>query len=203
MINSSAFAVRVMQPVITELVPWNSCKLAAALILTLAAPKDTEATFEAMEFSTASMGGLLTMKMINSTPSASLPAAFAKAKKVALDGEVGTVTILGVNLVDVEMIERGERRSKDMKYSSFAHTFVLGISRAGWRVYQAWGEHGYRLDQWIAKGGAQIRDWDAARDFLRAFIRLAIAEVSVHAPAMPKYSSDIAFLTGFMIKANQ
>lgn len=124
-----------------------------------------------------SLGGLPTLSDVDSTPSTSITAAFAKAKKAAIDGKVGKVTVLGVNLGDVEMLERGEKGSRDMNYSSFAHTFTLGISRAGWRIYQSWGEHGYRLDEWLAKGGAMIRDWDDAKYFLKSFVRLAVSTV--------------------------
>ena len=151
---------------VDALMPWNSCKMAATLILIFASPNDTKATFEALKFQTRSVGGIITLGMINSTPSADLSKAFAKAKKAAIDGKVGKVTILGVNLVDVEMIERSEKGSRDMHYSSFAHSFVLGISRAGWRIYQPWGEHGYRLDQWLDRDGAKIRDWKGGEDLL-------------------------------------
>lgn len=89
------------------------------------------------------------MAEISSTPSADLPKCFTQAKKAAIDGKIGKLTVLGVSLGDVEMIERGEKKSKDIDYTSFAHTFVLAIGREGFRVYQAWGEHGYRLDQWL------------------------------------------------------
>jgi hypothetical protein len=58
------------------------------------------------------------MVEISNTPSADLPRRFTQAKKAAIDGKIGKVTVLGVSLVDVEMIERGEKRSKDMNYTS-------------------------------------------------------------------------------------
>ena len=78
--------------------PWNSCKLAASLVLILAAPKDPEAMHSALKFQSSTLGGLPTMAMINSTPSADLAARFARAKKAALDGKVGKVTVLTVSL---------------------------------------------------------------------------------------------------------
>ncbi|KAL8848109.1 MAG: hypothetical protein Q9221_006866 [Calogaya cf. arnoldii] len=166
------------KPLLADQLAWNSCKLAANLILTLAGPDDTTAIFEAMNFQSETLGGLPTIAIIGSTPSASLSTAFAKAKKAAIDGKVGKVTVIGISLMDVEMVEREEQRSMDMKYTSFAHTFVLGVSRVGWRIYQAWGKHGYGLDEWLWTGGAEVRDWDAARKFLKAFTRLEKAKGS-------------------------
>ncbi|KAL8643639.1 MAG: hypothetical protein Q9226_008222 [Calogaya cf. arnoldii] len=174
-LQSSSFQ---SEPLLADQLPWNSCKLAATLVLTLAAPDDTTFIFEAMKFQSGTLGGLPTMAIIGSTPSASLSTAFAKAKKAAIDGKVGKVTVIGISLMDVEMIEREEQRGMDMKYTSFAHTFVLGVSRAGWRIYQAWGKHGYGLDEWLWMGGAEMRDWDAAKKFLKAFTRLEKAKGS-------------------------
>ncbi|KAL8830943.1 MAG: hypothetical protein Q9191_001151 [Dirinaria sp. TL-2023a] len=126
----------------------------------------------------ASLGGRPTMHTISTTATASLTTAFAKAKKAAIDGKVGKVTILGVNLVDVDLIERLEQGGRDKDHTFFSHCFVLGVSRAGWRIYQSWGPHGYRLDQWLGRGGAAIRDWEATKGFLRAFNRLATAQGS-------------------------
>lgn len=49
------------------------------------------------------------------------------------------MTVLGVSLIDVEMIEQGEKKSLDMCYTSFEHSFVLAIGREGFWVFQAWG----------------------------------------------------------------
>ncbi|KAL8668492.1 MAG: hypothetical protein Q9168_006876 [Polycauliona sp. 1 TL-2023] len=168
----------IYMPTTPQNLPWNSCKLAATLVLVLAAPQIYESIFAAMKFQSGLLGGLPTMAMIRNTPSAGLSTVFAKAKKTAIDGKVGKVTVLGVSLVDVEMVERGEGRCMDMKYTSFAHTFVLGVARSGWRVYQAWGKHGYRLDEWLGRDGSQMRDWDAAKKFLKTFSRLATAKGS-------------------------
>lgn len=160
-----------------EGLPWNSCKLAATLVLLHAVPKDASVMFEALKFQSQSLGGLPTMSIINVTPSADLAPRFALAKKAAINGKVGKCTVLAVSLVDVEMIERGENKNKPMGYSSFAHTFVLAIGREGWRVFQSWGEHGYRLDEYLERGGARLRDWKEAKAFLKAFLVLATAEV--------------------------
>ena len=117
------------------------------------------------------------MTMINNTPSADLAARFARAKKEALDGKVGKVTVLTVSLVDVETIEQGESGKKPMDYSSFAHTFVLGIARQGWRIVQAWGEHECMLVNISTVVGVRLRDWEEAKSFVKAFGELASAKV--------------------------
>ena len=160
--------------------PWNSCLLATTLLLVFAAPKDPDAMHSALKFSSSTLGGQPTMAMINATPSVDLAIRFARAKKLAVDGKVGKVTVLGVNLVDVEMIKRGETRRKPTGYSSFAHSFVLGVGREGWRLFQAWGKHGYTLDQWLDRRGSRLRNWKEAKAFVKDFGVLATSEVRSH-----------------------
>ena len=133
--------------------------------------------FEARKFLSKSLGGLPTMADVLKTPSTDLPKRFAQAKKAAIDGTVGKVTVLGVNLVDVEMLERGEKKSRDMNYSSFAHSFVIAIVREGFRTYQAWGEHGYLLDQHLMRRGSRLRSWEDSKTFLKTFQELCRFQV--------------------------
>lgn len=74
------------------------------------------------------------MEMTKNTPSARLATTFAEAKKVALDGEFGKVTVLGVSLVDVEMIERG-KIVVEIWPIPLSLIPVSGISRTGWHIY--------------------------------------------------------------------
>lgn len=132
---------------------------------------------EALRFQARSLGGVPTMAEILSPPSADLPKLFSEAKVAAIDGKVGKMTVLGVSLVDVKMIERGEKKSLDMRYTSFAHSFVLAVGREGFRVFQAWGEHGYRLDQFLMRGGSRLRTWKEAKRFLKKFQKLTRSQV--------------------------
>ncbi|KAE8373410.1 hypothetical protein BDV26DRAFT_285136 [Aspergillus bertholletiae] len=68
----------------------------------------------------------------------------------AIDGKVDRVTALRVNLVDVEMLKRGEKKSRDMHYSSFAHSFVIALMR----------------------GGSRLRSWEDAKAFPKMFQKL-------------------------------
>lgn len=83
--------------------------------------------FEALKFQSQSLGGLPTMSVINATPSATLTQIFAQVKKAAIDGKVGRCNVLGISLVDIEMMGRGENGNKPIGYSSFAHTFIFYI----------------------------------------------------------------------------
>jgi len=100
-------------------------------VLLLAAPKDVDAMHAALRWQSRTLGGLSTMFVIKTTLSADLSARVVMAKQAAFNGKVPTCTILGVSLVDVEMIEHGENLNKTTGYSFFAHAFVLGIGREG------------------------------------------------------------------------
>lgn len=164
--------MRYIGSIVARLAPWSSCKLACTLVLLFASSADTASMLEALKWQSGSLGGLPTMAEIINNPSADLPRRFTQAKKAAIDGKIGKVTVLGVSLVDVEMIERSEKKSKDMDYTSFAHAFVLAIGREGFRVYQAWGEHGYRLDEWLMNGDSKLRSWEDAKVFMKTFKKL-------------------------------
>ncbi|QGA22198.1 hypothetical protein EYB26_009913 [Talaromyces marneffei] len=114
---------------------------------------DQASTLEALNWQSRSLEGLPTMAEISSTPSADLPKCFTQAKKAAIDGKIGKLTVLGVSLGDVEMIERGEKKSKDIDYTSFAHTFVLAIGL-------------------VDGGGSKLGSWEEAKVFMKAFKKL-------------------------------
>ncbi|OGM45863.1 hypothetical protein ABOM_006002 [Aspergillus bombycis] len=171
-IQQCHLAPLVMTPLIACSIPWNSCKLAATLVLLLASPPEPTSTFEALKFLSRSLGGLPTMADVLKTPSADLAKRFVQAKKAAIDGKEDKVTVLGVNLVDVEMLKGGEKESRDMNYLSLSHSFVIAIAREGFRIYQSWEEHGYRLDQYVMRGGSRLRSWEDATAFLKMFQKL-------------------------------
>ena len=71
------------------------------------------------------------MAVIDSIPSANLKTRFARAEKAVIDGNLVKVIVLGVRLVEFEMVEKCEIEGKDVGYLSFMQTFVLGIVRRG------------------------------------------------------------------------
>ncbi|PYH79677.1 hypothetical protein BO82DRAFT_264038, partial [Aspergillus uvarum CBS 121591] len=126
----------------------------------------------ALKWQSQALAGLPTMVDVWKTASADLGKRFAQAKKAAIDGRVATVTVLGVDLVDVELLDRGEIQNRDTDYTSFAHTFVLAVGREGFRVYQAWRARGHRFDQYLVNDGSRLRSWAESKSFLRSFGRL-------------------------------
>ncbi|PYH48991.1 uncharacterized protein BP01DRAFT_388823 [Aspergillus saccharolyticus JOP 1030-1] len=151
---------------------WNTAFIATTVVLLFASPPDPDATLAALSWLSYELGGVPTMTDIRKYASADLSKRFAQAKKVAIDGKVAKVTVLGVDLVDVEIIDRCEIQSRDMEYTSFAHSFVLAIGREGFRIYEAWREHGYRLDQYLMRGGSRLRTWAESKSFLKSFNKL-------------------------------
>ncbi|MCJ1431834.1 hypothetical protein MMC27_001189 [Xylographa pallens] len=140
--DSNLYAIDVGQ------IRWSACELVAGTVLTL--------------------GNLPTMKTVNTVPSADLVECFRVAKKAAVDGRVGELTVLGVNLVDVGMLER-RQAGEDLEHTSFEHTFVLGIGREGFRMWSVWGGCEYQLDALAMPEGARLRDWDEGKEFLKTF----------------------------------
>jgi hypothetical protein len=155
-------------------VPWNSCKAAATLVGILARP--AKRLFEVVKSLSQALNGLPSYEEIHNTPSASLLTAFQPAKALAR-GEKGISSALVVSLIDVHIFELvKQERSED--YTSFAHTFVLGIGPEGVIIWQGWGEHGYGLDQWIKNGDARVRSWKEADDFVDVFEKFVSYKVS-------------------------
>lgn len=77
----------------------------------------------------------------------------------------------------LELKEQGRPRS----YTSFKHTFVLGVAPEGVIVWQAWGDVddcGYAIGHWVSSGGSRIRNWQEAGDFVDTFEKFASYEVS-------------------------
>jgi hypothetical protein len=155
-------------------IPWNSCKAAATLIGLLASP--VKRLFEVAKFQSESLGGLPTYDEIHTTPSTCLLKNFQHAKALAR-GEHGTSSVLVVSLIDVEIFELA-RQGTSEGYTSFAHTFVLGIGPEGVIIWQGWGEHGYGLDEWINDGNARVRTWQEAGDFVDVFEKFVAYKVS-------------------------
>ncbi|KAK5682446.1 hypothetical protein LTS10_005574 [Elasticomyces elasticus] len=148
-------------------VEWRSCKAAATLVGLLACP--VKQLYTTRKFLSGLLGGLPTLKEIRTTPSASLPVAFRAAKTLARKAPV--MTLILVSLVDVHIFELAAKRKAD-SFTSFAHSFAIGIGPEGVIVWQAWGEHGYSLDKFIENGGARLRNWQEAGSFIDWFDRL-------------------------------
>jgi hypothetical protein len=154
---------------------WKSCKMTATLILLLASSPSPSSLFTALKSHSQSLGGLPTHSTIKTTPSASLPQAFQAAKRAATKD--GKMTVLAVSLVDVHIFELAHQ-GKSAPYFSFAHVFTMGIGPEGVIIWQAWGKHGYRLDEYLHDGHGRVRDWTEVEQFVRDFDKLAAQKVS-------------------------
>jgi hypothetical protein len=170
---------------------WNSCKAAATLVGILACPAGC--LFEVAKFQSKRLNGLPSYDEVHDTPSTSLQTAFRDAKALAR-GEEGVSSVLVVSLADVHSFElerqrkerekrerqkkKGRKKEKEKTYTSFAHTFVLGIGPEGVILWQAWGEHGYGLDQWIKDGETRVRTWQEVGDLVSDFESFVAYEVS-------------------------
>ncbi|TLD34381.1 uncharacterized protein E2P81_ATG04546 [Venturia nashicola] len=147
---------------------WKSSKFIANLITVLASSKTSAQ--QATKFVSQFRGVSPTLSIIRSTPTASFRAAFDTAKVAAQKKK--QTTVIGVSLADVHMIQLASR-GQSAGHFSFAHSFAVAIGPEGFVIWQAWGEHGYRLDEWMGRGGDRIRTWDEAEQFVKDFEKLA------------------------------
>ncbi|KUI56841.1 hypothetical protein VP1G_04215 [Cytospora mali] len=153
--------------------PWNSCKVAASLVLLLAAHATKESLYSALKSQSWSMGGLPTRELLSSSSSDSLLVEFQRARRAALEEK--KTTVMGVKLIDKHIFDL-EGRGVSETYFSFAHSFAMGVGPEGIVVWQGFGKHGYRLDQYIRDGHARVRSWDEAKQFVSNFEKLVSAK---------------------------
>ena len=158
---------------------FTPCQKTSKLIRIFAAPSNVESVLEAFNFASQdpkdSDRNMKYLNFMKRTPSSDLSALFERAKAAALDG--GSVTVLGVRLEDMELIERRHKESIAMAFTFFTHQFVLCIAREGFRVYQSWGAIGYGLNEYLTLNGTRLRNWTEAVEFLKAFKLLSRPQV--------------------------
>lgn len=154
--------------------PWQGCKMAASLVAILCADlDDADARRAAVAYGARSLGGLPTLRDVRS-PSTSLVAVLSRA--VAAAGGHGRTapresTCLVVNLVDCAMLKAGEMGDPRVeRFMSYAHSFVLLVSPAGVSLIQAWGEHGYTLQEWLLRNPRPM-GFDEAAAFAERYDR--------------------------------
>ncbi|RDW67204.1 uncharacterized protein DSM5745_09070 [Aspergillus mulundensis] len=163
---------------------WESKRayLAATLVLVLACPAGKADLYNAFAFLTDSLETKQSLDEIEHNIQTKnlvdLTKRFNVAKSAAINGKVGKVTVLGVNIKDVHMTRWAHGKTGDGMhggelFSSFQHPFVIAVGREGWRLYQGYGgsENGMSLDEWIMLGGTRVRGWDEAKKWLRLFER--------------------------------
>lgn len=139
---------------------WKDGEAAATLIAILAAPHErlpeTTKFFEN------------TPATVRDTASASLADAFKTAKAKA-QGKERFTTVIVVSLLDLYMLEMEEMGLED-QCTSFGHDFVLGVGPEGVIIWQ--GTMRCAFDEYLAAGGAQVRSWMQAEEFIKDFGKL-------------------------------
>ncbi|KAF1949444.1 hypothetical protein CC80DRAFT_272131 [Byssothecium circinans] len=151
--------------------PWWSCEVLTTCIIALAVPAKSFSTFA--KYQTWGLGGHFVPDMgTRFVPSASLKQAFQRAKALAL-GPGKSTSLLHVSLVDVtyaDIADHGKDSGIDHKqFFNFNHWFVLGVGPEGTIIWSSWRTYGPRLDAHIAPGGAKVRGWDEAIEFVTLF----------------------------------
>ncbi|ROW09576.1 hypothetical protein VMCG_02516 [Cytospora schulzeri] len=143
--------------------------MAASLVLLLAAHPTPESLHEAVKSQARSLGDMPTRESLTNATSDSLSGEYRRAKRAAL--EEGKTTVMGVKLVDKHIFDLVARGLSEGCFS-FAHTFTMGVGPEGVVIWQSFGKHGYRLDEYIRDGHACVRSWDEAKQFVDDFEKL-------------------------------
>ena len=81
-------------------------------------------------------------------------------------------------LIDVHMQEM-LKLGKQHTYTTSLHSFAMGVGPEGVIIWQSYGSPaGYGLGEYIGKGGADIRSWDGATEFVDSFEKFVAYKVS-------------------------
>ncbi|KAL9102772.1 MAG: hypothetical protein Q9187_009085, partial [Circinaria calcarea] len=107
---------------------WDNCKQTATLVLLLATASECLEAATVFYFNPSTREGIPRLAEIQARPSASLRAVVEKAVDAALIRR--EVTVLGVDQVDMEILERSEK-GEATHFQSFGHTFVVGVGPEG------------------------------------------------------------------------
>ena len=152
---------------------WDNCKQTATLVLVLAAPQEAMAAATVFYFNPRTNESCPQLAGIQATPSASLRVVVERALDAA--SKKGEVTVLGVDLVDVELLDRYEK-GEPSNFQSFGHTFVIGIGPEGARIWQS-SASDYFFHIYLEFRGARVRTVDELRTFVDSFENLVTEEV--------------------------
>lgn len=171
---------------------WKDSEAAVMLVALLAAPCDRLSEIDDL-FE-------VTPANVLNIPSASLAEAFKTAKVKALGGQKIT-TVIVVSLVDVYMLEMQEM-GLGGHCTSFGHDFVLGVGPEGVVLWQ--GSVSCSFHTYLAQGGASVKNWAQAEDFVKDFGKLTDGR-KVCLSWYPRQGSMASFLsfTSFYLLASQ
>jgi len=152
----------------------RSCNFAVNLVLLFAAPDSALPT--SIPFKTQLLGRISTFMTVNG-PSAKLQVEYHRAQSWAVMS--GLTTVLGVDLVDVGLLVRGQgRKLGGADKESFVHSFAMIVAPNGVRILQACGELGCWLGENLASNAGRTRTFEEAKQFAQDFEELTLMAVS-------------------------
>ncbi|KAK3622947.1 hypothetical protein LTR56_021888 [Elasticomyces elasticus] len=185
------------------------------LVTLFACPKDR--LHDARAFQRESLGGAPTLENVRDEQIPSFGAAY-RAAKGAARGEKHITTVMAVSLVDVHSMELAARGDSET-YTSFGHSFVLGIGPEGVIIWQkmnvymhadesarvrTWEEAGNFVD-WVDKLTQHMGTWDTKRNELykKCFDvdMKSICAGSGEKPIVPQYEACLRFMLYEDVKA--
>ncbi|KAK4893854.1 hypothetical protein LTR27_007880 [Elasticomyces elasticus] len=136
---------------------------AVTMVALFACPKDR--LHDAIAFQCESLGGVPTLETVRDEQLPSFVAAY-RAAKGAARGEKHVTTVMAVSLIDIYSMELAARGEAEI-YTSFGHSFVLGIGPEGVIIWQGWGRGGKEFNIYIhVDDGARARTWEEAGNFV-------------------------------------
>ncbi|KAL8926559.1 MAG: hypothetical protein Q9208_002886 [Pyrenodesmia sp. 3 TL-2023] len=156
---------------------WSH-RLVTALVLSLAASAPFVPAIHRKFKELGRQGGMVDLEEVRGYASCDLRGQFKCAVREA--GERGRTTVLGVQLVDVGMLERvwvggggGGRGAVEGKFG-FGISFAVGVGPEGVVV---WCAGGGGLEGWVKVGNARVGDWEDGEQWVGGFERLVLGEV--------------------------
>lgn len=168
--------------------PWFSCDVISMLILSLAAPAPMLSSLRNLAPGMADPelkpNPFKDIRVAELTPSQSLRTAFEYAKIAAFSPQKLT-TVLMVSLVDTEHwrlpyypdMELQRVKCEAREYMALTHFFALGFEPEGMTMWQSWKHMGPRITDHVALGGAKVRSWEEAGEFVATFEDLVKRDV--------------------------
>lgn len=132
--------------------PWNGCKFVASTVMHMISAPNASAKQDACRTANRSIGGC---KLPADLPAIrwpySLSDAFDQAAAVSDDHS----TALFVNVMDVEIMNN-PAKGWGSRPGTFAHVFVMTISKDGVYLFQAYGPRGYTLLQYMEANASKF-----------------------------------------------
>jgi hypothetical protein len=151
--------------------PWQGCKFVATTVMLLVSQVDIKSKLDAIRPMSHSLGGLRLpseheVKKIRDPYIMSKTV--AEAQKKANEHDI--CTALNVQVTDVEVMRNPGSIFTGQRPGTFAHSFVMTISKAGSFIFQGYGPLGYTLLQHMKSHSDKYPlDENATKEWLDKF----------------------------------